>query len=88
MALATSGPATIQRSRELGLSVRPTAQPSPMMQVLSSSCAWSIAIVENTYFAYVEAACPEYPGKIWVFCLEFNHANQVNRDPPTIVDAD
>ncbi|KAG1647926.1 hypothetical protein GQR58_030225 [Nymphon striatum] len=37
MTLATSGPAIIQRLKAAGLSVRPTAPPSPLMQALFST---------------------------------------------------
>ena len=49
MALATSGPAIIQRSRALGLSVRPTAPPSPLINALFCSCAWSIGSKRTGY---------------------------------------
>ena len=58
MALATSGPAIIQRSRALGLSVRPTAPPSPMINALFCSCAWSIGIEENTFFVFRTVKLP------------------------------
>ncbi len=56
--LATSGPATIQRRRALGLSVRPTAPPSPLTWALFCSCAWSIAIAENTLLVFRTVKLP------------------------------
>ena len=58
MALATSGPAIIQRSRALGLSVRPTAPPSPLINALFCSCTWSIGIEENTFFVFSTVNLP------------------------------
>ena len=49
MALATSGSAIIQRSRVLGLSVTPTAPPSPLINALFCSCAWSIGSKRTRY---------------------------------------
>ena len=58
MALATSGPAIIQYHWPLGLSLGPTAPPSPLIWVLSCSCAWSIEIVENTFFVFSTVKLP------------------------------
>ena len=58
MALATSGPAIIKRSRTLGLPMTPTAPPFPLINALCCSCAWSIGIEENTFFVFRTVTLP------------------------------
>ena len=55
---AISGPDTIQRRRAAGLSIMPTAPPSPFTEALFCSCAWSIAIAENVCYDFFTTKFP------------------------------
>ena len=70
----TSGPLTIHRLSAEGLSVSPTAPPSPLIIALFCSWAWSRAIFENERPDFCRTKWPFLNSSwvvVWTACVSF-----------------